>query len=111
MAEHTPGPWHAIKAPIHHAGRFAENDHLIHTDDNRHIAEVFQYQGPVHKHGPAEANARLIAAAPDLLVAMSALVLPLREWLDDNPSDTVIRPEMTTTALRLGLQAYDKATS
>ena len=52
----------------------------------------------------------LHAAAPELLEALRQLVLPLREWLGQNPGDMVIMPDMTTTALRLGLHAYDKAT-
>ena len=55
-------------------------------------------------------DAQLIVAAPDLLEALRQLVLPLREWLEDNEGDRVIRPEITTTALRIGLAAYDKAT-
>ncbi len=71
---HTPGPWHSIKAASGRAGNQAERDYLIHTDDNCHVAEVFQYQSTSIPDGPSEANARLIAAAPDLLGALVFLM-------------------------------------
>jgi len=45
------------------------DDRLIHTEDKRHIAETYQYQnfGNQSANGEAVANARLIAAAPELL--------------------------------------------
>lgn len=66
MAEHTPGPWTA-------------------TDDRRGIWEIIhdgELLADVWSHGsaardlPAEANARLIAAAPELLEACKRFV----EW-------------------------------
>lgn len=56
-AEHTPGPWRA------------EGD-LIETADGHWIAEAASHHPNYH------ANARLMAAAPDLLKALK-LILPL----------------------------------
>ena len=52
MTQHTPGPW-------------TERGMLVHDQNDEFVAEVL-YTGP---NGVSEANARLIAAAPDLLAA------------------------------------------
>ena len=56
MTQHTPGKW-------------AEAGMLILDDDGNMLAEVF-YDGP---DGHGEANARLIAAAPELLAALKQI--------------------------------------
>ncbi len=73
MSKHTPGPWHATVPPssdIH----FIRN---IDSDDAGQIAKV--RVGPVLEQAEALANARLIAAAPDLLEALECL----QEWVDN----------------------------
>jgi hypothetical protein len=50
MSEHTPGPWHVYEGCVYDA-------------DNAELS-----------HCPGEADARLIAAAPDLLAALKALL-------------------------------------
>ena len=57
MTEHTPGPWHFDGA------------HEVETTTNKGIAHVWsQYQTSEGRF----ANARLIAAAPDMLDALRA---------------------------------------
>lgn len=60
---HTPGPWH-----------YQENSdpytHIVRDSAERYIGGCSQDSG-----GNAEANARLIAAAPELLEALKELVL------------------------------------
>lgn len=62
--EHTPGPWHI--------------EHTVHVlDENRtRIADVCdRYDGTNNNfRSSAEANARLIAAAPELLEALEKLL-------------------------------------
>ena len=66
--KHTPGPWYS-----------ADDDHchIRRDSDDAVIAEVFEDDGhcdPVHcRPLPSRANARLIAAAPDLLEALQYL--------------------------------------
>lgn len=48
-------------------------------------------------------------AAEDLREAMRQIVLPLRELLEEDVPDYVATIEITTTVLRLGLNAYDRA--
>ena len=67
---HTPGPWNFARAVK--PGANEENNHLIYNGEKRHIAEVFQYQEHdfIIELAEASANARLIAAAPELLEAL-----------------------------------------
>lgn len=57
-ANHTPGPWHA-----------GGNGTIIYANDGWGVANatVFHWR---QEPGTAEANARLIAAAPELLAAL-----------------------------------------
>ena len=56
---HTPGPWHAT---LHQVG----------DENNVRVADCYSLE---KGHDTARANARLIAAAPDLLAALEALLL------------------------------------
>lgn len=73
MAEHTPGPWEAIEDTVRARG------------SQRAIADC----GTWHVGTQDKANARLIAAAPDLLDALKAAV----EWIDPDEPDLVNREE------------------
>jgi len=79
---HTPGPWRAEKHPLHDHEHRSELWTIIagEPDDccDAEIAQVIAYE--------AEANARLIAAAPDMLKALKAI----QEWL---LSDCPVKPE------------------
>jgi hypothetical protein len=58
-ATHTPGPWHVRSSE-------GQQSHVVYAADNYAIANATTYHGqhPLHC---AEANAHLIAAAPELL--------------------------------------------
>jgi hypothetical protein len=66
---HTPGPWHVVRDDGGESCwliRYADPDGLA-----SHVARL--YPGALcPEHGTVEANARLIAAAPDLLAALDA---------------------------------------
>ena len=69
MSEHTPGPWEVRSARFpsdggRDFGVGAQVDGRFYC-----IAEAFEVVGK-DKRAPAEANATLIAAAPDLLAAL-----------------------------------------
>ena len=72
MTQHTQGQWKYHKAD--RPGMNQEYDYLIHIG-TRHVAEVFQYQNHENNIGKEEvlANARLIAAAPQLLEALKTV--------------------------------------
>ena len=57
----TPLPWLIVKPEKY--GPNQEDDRLIHTEDGKHIAEVFQYQNYFHQNGPSIANAEFIVRA------------------------------------------------
>lgn len=67
MSKHTPGPWYAVGYWVEH-----ENDNVadICTCDPAAIEQEHLGRKPAE----IEANARLIAAAPNLLAALQALV-------------------------------------
>jgi hypothetical protein len=74
-SKHTPGPW-----------RYQEGTdaytHIVHTGVNRFLCQLAQ-----DTSGVAEANARLIAAAPDLLEALQLVCATLgqsNDWRDDS---------------------------
>jgi hypothetical protein len=65
--KHTPGPW-AIEN-TNHGIRLTYSDGMLRS----HVADLFT-AALCEEHGNLEANARLIAAAPDLLDAVQAIV-------------------------------------
>lgn len=68
MSAHTPGPW-LVDANNCHAGQIA----VCHGDDEGY-AEVWSENWMTEGRRSQFANARLIAAAPDLLTALQAAV-------------------------------------
>lgn len=69
---HTPGPWEVVNNPPNEDGSTATS---IYGSD-QYVADVYcGYAGSRNMpNAEAAANARLIAAAPDLLVALEQLV-------------------------------------
>ncbi len=68
-AKHTPGPWRDDPVRDNDTGDFADSRIEIRDDDGGYIARAFAHTN----HGVLQANARLIAAAPDLLAALEEL--------------------------------------
>jgi hypothetical protein len=76
LAKHTPGPWHLAERQLVTLDDFGKVRYCC--DDGRAAAEAANVRG-VLVHGPYHggscgADARLIAAAPDLLEALRDLV-------------------------------------
>lgn len=62
MSNHTPGPWKIVDA---------WNDYMV---EGQNGEEIIWQDGPHETPTINEANARLIAAAPDLLKALEGLL-------------------------------------
>lgn len=72
MSGHTPGPWSIQQSPQRHDGEF---DFAVSAHGARILAECFgRAADKVGTILPANANARLIAASPELLEALKGLV-------------------------------------
>ena len=89
-AKHTPGPW-AIGLQVDN-----ERAQII-TADGEHLCYVEQY--------PVLPNARLVAAAPDLLAALEAL----EGYAADCAFDLGERPACLTVARAAILRAKGEA--
>ena len=98
-ARFTPGPWSVRRslAPVDGAYDFA-----ISADGSPVLAEAF---GRTSDGGypPAEANARLIAAAPDMYEALKA-VASLKGWDEREPVAATGRQVMAAIAKAEGPQ-------
>jgi hypothetical protein len=73
---HTPAPWMVKKAT--QADNTGGYDYCILDEKNKLIAEVFEHVGwkgssPEYDKYPAYINAKLIAAAPELLEALKLI--------------------------------------
>ena len=101
---HTPGPWKTIIEAEGFAGSTTGKDFGIIDSDYNIIAEAF-HQLDDDLFADAEANARLIAAAPDMLAALKlAPPLPMRsnmdfwfdlykKWWDDTRAEAIAKAE------------------
>ena len=89
MSKHTPGPWKA---------NFAISQAAYIFGGDRNFARVYnEWQDEANQ----EANARLIAAAPDLLAALKEAELVLAEKLRRLGADPNVSP--TTHRIRAAI--------
>ena len=106
-AQHTPGPWTYEGDHTHRQFNIRMLGHLIGTrDEAKHICTVNNLPSHVLANrdaGAAEANARLIAAAPDMLEALRAIATYMRGDLttDDFKSLRLKRGDMTGNVRRI----------
>jgi hypothetical protein len=72
-AKHTPGPWEVDHAGYGSRAGFVVDEYFVrHRDVADNVAIASDIVDPATQK-PSEANARLIAAAPELLQALQAL--------------------------------------
>ena len=89
--KHTPGPW-MFDATLKGDGSFG-GSYIVSNNAKRTwpLAEVYR-----------EDNARLIAAAPDLLEALKALVADLKPYMGQGRMDDKIRNAIAAIAKAMG---------
>lgn len=70
--KHTPGPWEVAEAGSWKGGKRTSTEYFVRRpgDDVAIASDIID---PANDDAPSEANARLIAAAPDLLEALIEL--------------------------------------
>lgn len=79
MSKHTPGPWEL-------RGRTVKGPHPRYEGELRTVASAQWSKGTWKDE--AEANARLIAAAPDMLQALQEMIANCDRWLETGiPAD------------------------
>ena len=91
MSNHTPGPWHYEESPM-------KTGWCVVTGNN-YLADVHKHVGAMVDDVQDEANARLIASAPELLEALESMVAEfdnLNRALD--PELSVDRPRILARA-------------
>lgn len=74
-SKHTPGPWSVSKD--------GDDYNITYNDDGNWLATVYDDDDPFE--GRPEADARLIASAPELLEALKALAS--EEWSEMDDDD------------------------
>ena len=100
--DHTPGPWQAV-----------EGDHGFEieaqqTGRNRYIAKVARFDNTqINNKNPDEANARLIATAPELLDALIDLEATIQEQA---PQDLLFDNADMVPSLEKAMAVINKAT-
>ena len=94
-AKHTPGPWHSFQQAD--GTRFL----VVSGDGSKPnepvVASVAGYTATMH--AAEEANARLIAAAPDLLAACRRI----EAWFDGCIGRGELRPNVELDAIRAAI--------
>jgi len=80
MSQHTPGPWEVQKTS--HLEIYITQPHNLPNRKPGFYAEVRRF---TPNSAEVEANARLIAAAPEMLKALEMLVEKIKndEWFED----------------------------
>lgn len=106
MGQHTQGPWTINLDP-----RYPSEPCIDAVIDGVvwHVALCHNAAGP--DDGCAEANARLIAAAPELLASLKDALPILRAELEKQSTAGAERPSVESVTLRTARSRYEAAVS
>lgn len=106
MGQHTQGPWIINVDP-----RYPSEPCIDAAIDGVvwHVALCHNAAGP--DDGCAEANARLIAAAPELLASLKDALPVLRAEVERQSSTSAERPSVESVTLRTARSRYEAALS
>lgn len=103
MSKHTPGPWE-----MSDGGYILPNHKAIDAPSHGALALVVWKMEDDERSPKCEANARLIAAAPDLLEALQKLAIVMREIHDHWDNDRDMKVGKCLLALSGQLPGYDR---
>lgn len=102
---HTPGPWHLMEGGFSVSGPHPDLIQVYATgEDLEMICKVWRDSHLIHRKQDFKANARLIAAAPQLLEALNGLLMCPDLNLDTLETETV-------EAIQHAQQVINKATN
>lgn len=88
--EHTKGPWDFYHDEKEKMISIAEQGFDRNDDsDDRSVCGIWGLNGQARSDAENFANARLIAAAPDLIVALEVAAFRLSAILDEGPDNTI----------------------
>lgn len=106
MGHHTQGPWIISLDP-----RYPSEPCIDAVIDGVvwHVALCHNAAGP--EDGSAEANARLIAAAPELLATLKEALPALRADLEKQTAASAATPSVESVTLRTAKLRYEAAIS
>jgi hypothetical protein len=106
MGQHTQGPWVINVDP-----RYPSEPCIDAVIDGMvwHVALCHNAAGP--DDGCAEANARLIAAAPELLASLKDALPVLRAEVERQSAACAERPSVESVTLRTARSRYEAALS
>ena len=106
MGQHTQGPWTVNLDP-----RYPSEPCIDAVIDGVvwHVALCHNAAGP--DDGCAEANARLIAAAPELLATLKDALPVLRAEVEKQSAASAKRPSVESVTLRTAQSRYEAALS
>lgn len=108
-AKHTPGPWEPIKLNSAPLGLWAVNAPGYGGRNPLVCGMEYSKGGPI-LHAESEANARLIAAAPDLLEALKEMVAGDAEAIEEAQALGVPFPEEMLATFKKARAAIARAT-
>jgi hypothetical protein len=86
--QHTPAPWHIGES----------NPWLVYAADGYAVADTRTYHG---RHADTKADARLIAAAPEMLHALQ-YQLDLMQWIETADTESPFYEQTMTLRLNTG---------
>lgn len=106
MGQHTQGPWIVSLDP-----RYPSEPCIDAVIDGVvwHVALCHNAAGP--EDGSAEANARLIAAAPELLATLKEALPALRAEVEKQTAASAATPSIESVTLRTAKSRYEAAVS
>lgn len=106
MGQHTQGPWIVNLDP-----RYPNEPCIDAVIDGVvwHVALCHNAAGP--EDGSAEANARLIAAAPELLASLKEALPALRAEVEKQSAASAATPSLDSVTLRTARSRYEAAVS